>query len=329
MSITTTLADIRAADPCSDGFAKIRDHLGVSPADAKENHEPFPVALLLETNDLGDTLWVLDNVIGNKRLCRLFAADCAESVLPIFERHRPDDDRPRHAISVGRDPNSTAAARAAAWDAAEAAARAASCAARDAAGDRRRGRRMGRIMRRKGRRRGRRRGRRMGRIMRRIMRRKGRRRGRRRGRRMGRLYRPFLPVSGARRSRRRHAVVCRVGASMTALFRPQTTITAARLGLAVTPETTCACCGEEMPEAEDRAANWTDLDGVTEAQAHYRGPICVRCFEDFATCAHCGNKRREQDMWSYTGPVCSSVCDLSLEYDNTNADNRLTWSDVR
>jgi hypothetical protein len=152
MSITTTLADIRAADPCSDGFAKIRDHLGVSPADAKENHEPFPVALLLETNDLGNTLWVLDNVIGNKRLCRLFAADCAESVLPIFERHRPDDDRPRHAISVGRDPNSTAAAEAAAGDAAEAAARAASCAARDAA--RRRGRRMGRIMRRKGRRRG-------------------------------------------------------------------------------------------------------------------------------------------------------------------------------
>jgi hypothetical protein len=138
MSITTTLADIRAADPCSDGFAKIRDHLGVSPADAKENHEPFPVALLLETNDLGDALWVLDNVIGNKRLCRLFAADCAESVLPIFERHRPDDDRPRHAISVGRDPNSTDAARAAAGDAARAAAGdaagAASCAAGAAAG---------------------------------------------------------------------------------------------------------------------------------------------------------------------------------------------------
>jgi hypothetical protein len=149
MSITTTLADIRAADPCSNGFAKIRDHLGVSPADAKENHEPFPVALLLETNDLGDALWVLDNVIGNKRLCRLFAADCAESVLPIFERHRPDDDRPRHAISVGRDPNSTDAARA-------------------AAGGRRRGRRKGR-----------RRGRRMGRIMRRKGRRKGR-KGRRR-----------------------------------------------------------------------------------------------------------------------------------------------------
>jgi hypothetical protein len=132
MSITTTLADIRAADPCSNGFAKIRDHLGVSPADAKENHEPFPVALLLETNDLGDALWVLDNVIGNKRLCRLFAADCAESVLPIFERHRPDDDRPRHAISVGRDPNSTDAARAAAGDAARAAA---GDAARAAAGD--------------------------------------------------------------------------------------------------------------------------------------------------------------------------------------------------
>ena len=71
----------------------------------------------------------------------------------------------------------------------------------------------------------------------------------------------------------------------------------------------------------------TALRGVTEAQTYYRGPICVRCFEDFATCAHCGNKRREQDMWSYTGPVCSSVCDLSLEYDNANADNRLTRVD--
>jgi hypothetical protein len=174
MSITTTLADIRAADPCSDGFAKIRDHLGVSPADAKENHEPFPVALLLETNDLGDALWVLDNVIGNKRLCRLFAADCAESVLPIFERHRPDDDRPRHAISVGRDPNSTDAARAAAGDAARAAAGdaawAASCAAEAAA----------RAAWGRGRRKGRRRGRRKGRRGRRMGRRKGRRMGRRR-----------------------------------------------------------------------------------------------------------------------------------------------------
>ena len=33
---------------------------------------------------------------------RLFAADCAESVLHNFEAHHPDDDRPRRAIEVVR-----------------------------------------------------------------------------------------------------------------------------------------------------------------------------------------------------------------------------------
>jgi hypothetical protein len=32
----------------------------------------------------------------------LWAADCAEHVLPLFERARPDDERPRHAIELGR-----------------------------------------------------------------------------------------------------------------------------------------------------------------------------------------------------------------------------------
>jgi hypothetical protein len=63
---------------------------------------------------------------------RLFAAACAEHVLPIFEKERPNDDRPRRAIKAARayargeiDAAARAAARAAAWDAARAAARAA------------------------------------------------------------------------------------------------------------------------------------------------------------------------------------------------------------
>ena len=32
----------------------------------------------------------------------VWAADCAEHVLPLFEAARPGDDRPRHAISLGR-----------------------------------------------------------------------------------------------------------------------------------------------------------------------------------------------------------------------------------
>lgn len=35
-------------------------------------------------------------------LLALWAADCAEHVLPFFEEIRPDDDRPRHAIELAR-----------------------------------------------------------------------------------------------------------------------------------------------------------------------------------------------------------------------------------
>lgn len=73
----------------------------------------------------------------NEKTARLFAADCAERVLPIFEKGRPNDDRPRKCIEASRayargeiDDAARAAARAAAWDAAWDAAWAA---ARDAA----------------------------------------------------------------------------------------------------------------------------------------------------------------------------------------------------
>jgi len=36
------------------------------------------------------------------RRLALWAADCAEHVLPLFEAERPDDDRPRRAIDLGR-----------------------------------------------------------------------------------------------------------------------------------------------------------------------------------------------------------------------------------
>ncbi len=35
-------------------------------------------------------------------LLATWAADCAEHVLPLFERERPDDDRPRRAIDASR-----------------------------------------------------------------------------------------------------------------------------------------------------------------------------------------------------------------------------------
>ena len=67
---------------------------------------------------------------------RLFAADCAEHVLHLFERDYPNDDRPRKAIQAARDfaeGRISDAAREAAWAAAWAAARAAARAAEWAA----------------------------------------------------------------------------------------------------------------------------------------------------------------------------------------------------
>ena len=72
----------------------------------------------------------------NERTARLFAAECAEHVLPLFEAQHPGDDRPRRAIEVARlfaDGKATDQARAAVWAAARAAAGAAAGAAARAA----------------------------------------------------------------------------------------------------------------------------------------------------------------------------------------------------
>ncbi|MFA7265741.1 MAG: putative immunity protein [Candidatus Nanopelagicales bacterium] len=99
---------------------------------------PHDNKTVVRTARLVDKVGSLDD-----RKLRLFAADCAEWVLPLFEAERPDDDRPRKAIEAARafaNGEITAAAwdaaRAAAWDAARAAARdAARAAARDATWD--------------------------------------------------------------------------------------------------------------------------------------------------------------------------------------------------
>src|SRR5690606_13529520 len=70
----------------------------------------------------------------DERSARLLAADCAERVLPIFERERPNDARPRKAIEAARA-YARGEIRAAAWDAARDAAWAAAGDAWDAARD--------------------------------------------------------------------------------------------------------------------------------------------------------------------------------------------------
>jgi hypothetical protein len=140
----TTLNKIKLHSPCEDGWEKLLNHLNKTQSD----DEPLELRTILESNGLNDTIWAFRAVEGKDKEIRLFAADCAELVLPIYEKDYPDDKRPRLAIQAARDyanglitleelsaagaaswAAAGAASLAAAWAAARAAARAAAWAA--------------------------------------------------------------------------------------------------------------------------------------------------------------------------------------------------------
>ena len=131
----TTLNKIKLQSPCKDGWEKLLNHLNKRQSD----DEPLEMLTILESNGLDDTIWAFRAVEGKHKEIRLFAADCAEFVLPIYEKHYPNDKRPRLAIQAARDYanglikiEELTAARAAAWAASDAASDAASAAARAA-----------------------------------------------------------------------------------------------------------------------------------------------------------------------------------------------------
>jgi hypothetical protein len=126
---TTTLAAIRAASPCEDGWRKLLGALGKTSAD----DEPLDLLTVLDSNGLDDALWVLSYAMPDDRLARHFQAWCADQVLHLFEAECPDDTRVRDQIAMLRNDEADDAARAAAWDAARAAAEAAARAAAEAA----------------------------------------------------------------------------------------------------------------------------------------------------------------------------------------------------
>ena len=128
----TTLNKIKLHSPCEDGWRKLLNYLGKTEAD----DEVLELRTILESNGLDDTLWAFRAVEGKDKEIRLFAVDCAELVLPLYEKQYLNDDRPRKAIQAARDYANgvisaeelyaaRAAARAAAWAAAGAAADAA------------------------------------------------------------------------------------------------------------------------------------------------------------------------------------------------------------
>ena len=127
---TTTLAAIRAASPCEDGWRKLLGALGKTSAD----DEPLDLLTVLDSNGLDDALWVLSYAMPDDRLARHFQAWCAEQVLRLFEAERPDDARVRDQIAMLRNDEADDAAREAAREAAWAAGDAVRSAAWEAAG---------------------------------------------------------------------------------------------------------------------------------------------------------------------------------------------------
>lgn len=127
----TTLAAIRQAGPCAEGWEKLCKSLGSTKTFGMLTE--FDVAHIIESHGLDDALWVLAHACGKdgETICHLFACDVAERVLYIFEEKYPDDKRPREAIEAKRKwvygkisdedlDAARAAARTAAWAAARA-----------------------------------------------------------------------------------------------------------------------------------------------------------------------------------------------------------------
>jgi hypothetical protein len=148
-----TYEELRNLNPCPESMIRVTKLMGGAEKWNGRKISAYEARAAGAT--FSDIVWAASAVAQNdkdvERRMRLWLADCAARVLPIFEKECPDDARPRQAIiaarrfargetdAAARDAArdaalnaAWAAARAAARDAARAAARAA---ARDAAWD--------------------------------------------------------------------------------------------------------------------------------------------------------------------------------------------------
>ena len=100
--LTTTLAKIRAASPCTDGYKKLVTHLGG--CDAYGRDVEINLLTILDSNRVQDMLWCLRCTDqDSKRIASQLAIEFSAEVLPIFEKFYPTDARPRQAIQAARD----------------------------------------------------------------------------------------------------------------------------------------------------------------------------------------------------------------------------------
>jgi len=103
-TLTTTFTLLRKADACTEGYRRLAKHLGGVTKYGADT--PIDLLTVLDSNGLQDTLWCLratQQGADAQTVTRLFAIDCAERVLPLFEAKYPKDQRPRQAILAAKD----------------------------------------------------------------------------------------------------------------------------------------------------------------------------------------------------------------------------------
>ena len=120
----TTLTLLKKNRACKDRYRHLLKQLGGAKKYGYNTPIQFPD--LLEMTGLDDTLWALRAVSKEQDaerdlIARLFACDCAEHVLPIFESKYPEDKRVCLCIEASRKfayGQITAQELTAAWEAA-------------------------------------------------------------------------------------------------------------------------------------------------------------------------------------------------------------------
>mgnify|MGYP001316261842 CR=1 FL=1 len=99
--LVTSLYRLRKHNACSDRYDHLVSKLGPEWGDKDD----INLLDILKHNGTADCLWALCATVKHPdgdRVMRLMAADFAETVLPIFEKKYPNDDRPRKAIEAAR-----------------------------------------------------------------------------------------------------------------------------------------------------------------------------------------------------------------------------------
>lgn len=98
MKAFTTLNKLRQISPRLSGWTKLLNELGKPASD----DDPLSLECVFEINGIDDAILAIQTVDRHEKPARLFACDCVESFLPLFEDRNATDMRPRNAIEVAR-----------------------------------------------------------------------------------------------------------------------------------------------------------------------------------------------------------------------------------